>query len=233
MRMPRRDIRVLSRKASTTLCWKWRTRESLSCHAYMSSVVQCTHTMSAFMLGLSEIHGKMQCEMHMMVKMCISCKQKCDQNLCKLLEICTLLDCSQSWNYYFSIGVVHHTQIGYKNAWIDLTHRVVKNALATSKNICNLHTKQVFVSSVKAECMYGSVLEFCARDISHVEAPARDHLQSSRKVSEKTKTKKTYRNILLTLIEPLSQVCYDTLVIIKKLSCKVCVFLFHVKSFHL
>ena len=135
------------------------------------------------MLGLSEIHGKMQCEMQMMVKMCISCKQKCDQNLGKLLEICTLLDYSQSWNYYFSIGVVHHTQIGYTNAWIDLTHR---NA------ICNLHTKQVFGSSVKAECMYGSVLEFCARDISHVEAPARDHLQSSRKVSEKTnKTKLT------------------------------------------
>ena len=142
------------------------------------------------MLGLSEIHGKMQCEMHTTVKMCISCKQKCDQNLCKLLE-CTLF-CSQSWNYYFSIGVVYHNQIGYKNAWIDLTHRVVKNALATSNNICNLNTKQVFVSSVKAECMYGSVLEFCARDISHIEAPARDHLQSSRKVSEKTnKTKLT------------------------------------------
>ena len=50
------------------------------------------------------------------LKMRITCKQKCDRNVCELW----IAECAffrfQSWNYYFSVQVAYHTQIDYKNA---------------------------------------------------------------------------------------------------------------------
>ena len=48
--------------------------------------------------------------------MCITCKQKCDRNVCELwFRECALFR-FQSWNNEFSIQVAYRTQIRYKNA---------------------------------------------------------------------------------------------------------------------
>ena len=50
------------------------------------------------------------------LKMCVTCKQKCDRNVCEWwIAECALLR-FQSWNYQFRIQVTCRTQVCYKNA---------------------------------------------------------------------------------------------------------------------
>ena len=60
---------------------------------------------------------KVAVKMRMTVlKMCITCKQKCDRNVCELWFAECTLSRLQSWNNQFSIQVAYRTQIGYKSA---------------------------------------------------------------------------------------------------------------------
>ena len=72
-----------------------------------------TSQLLGFVRNTSEnAKGAVQIRMTVL-KMQITCKQKCDQNVCELwITECALL-CFQSWNNEFSIQVAYRTQIVY------------------------------------------------------------------------------------------------------------------------